>query len=146
MTLAHHDRTMRIAHGVLATLLVLALLFALLTLTARPAYGQAADSTSPALIARGDSIFHGRVGGALCATCHGPRGAGIPGLAPRLSDARWLHGDGGMDFLTRIIASGVTKPKESGGMMPPFGGASLTPEQHRAVAAYVHSLRAPPAR
>ncbi|HEX6059841.1 MAG TPA: c-type cytochrome [Gemmatimonadaceae bacterium] len=142
MTIAHDHRTMRIAHGVLVALLVLALLFALLTLTARPAYGQAADSTSSALIARGDSIFHGRVGGALCATCHGPRGAGIPGLAPRLSDARWLHGDGGMDFLARIIGSGVAKPKENAGMMPPFGGTPLTPEQHRAVAAYVHSLRA----
>lgn len=142
MRILHDDRAARLAHAVLATLLVLALLLALMTLTARPAHGQAADSTSPDLIARGDSIYHGRFGGALCASCHGPRGSGIPGLAPKLSDAKWLHGDGGMEFLVAIIRTGVMKPKEGAGMMPPFGGTPLTPEQLQAVAAYVHSLRA----
>lgn len=111
---------------------------------ARPA---APDTTiTPALIALGDSIFRGRVAGGTCVACHGPAAKGIPGLAPDLTDSRWLHGDGTLAFLMRTIESGVPRPKEAAAAMPPGGGSRLTPEQLRAVAAYVYSLSHPEVR
>jgi mono/diheme cytochrome c family protein len=42
--------------------------------------------------------------------------------------------------IEQTIARGVPTPKEHTGVMPPMGGASLTPAQLRAVAAYVYAL------
>lgn len=103
----------------------------------------AADTTfAPATIALGDSVFHGRAGGGLCFTCHGPTARGTPGLAPDLTDAKWLHGDGSFAFIAQTVTDGVPKPIERVATpMLPMGGARLTPDQVRAVAAYVYSLR-----
>ena len=61
-------------------------------------------------------------------------------MAPNLTDTTWLHSDGTFPAIYHQIETGVTAPKQYSGMMPPFGGAPLTPEKHRAVAAYVYSL------
>jgi mono/diheme cytochrome c family protein len=107
----------------------------------QPARSTAAmDSITPAQIALGDSVFHGRAGGGTCAVCHGQDAKGTTGLAPDLTDAKWLHGDGSYAFIVGIVQQGVPNPKESPAPMPPLGGASLTPDQVRAVAAYVYSL------
>lgn len=99
----------------------------------------AADTTQ-AEIALGDSIFHGKAAGGICFTCHQANAKGLPGLAPDLTDRKWLHGDGSLAFIATIVEKGVPKPKEAAAPMVPFGGAKLTPAQVRAVAAYVHSL------
>lgn len=102
----------------------------------------AADTTfAPAVVALGDSIFHGQVAGAICFTCHGPAAKGTPGLAPDLTDAKWLHGDGSYAFIVKTVTAGVPKPKEAIAPMLPMGGAKLSPNQINAVAAYVYSLR-----
>ena len=72
-----------------------------------------ADTIPPEVIARGDRIFHGRLAGAVCVSCHGQDAKGTPGVAPNLTDDRWLHGDGTMAFLQRIIASGVASGSSS---------------------------------
>jgi len=116
-----------------------------------PALGQAparrpaaaADSITPAMIAQGDSIFHGKIGGGTCTVCHGQDAKGTAGLAPNLTDAKWLHGDGSFAAIVSIVEKGVPEPKESPSPMPPMGGMSLTPEQIRAVAAYIYSLSHP---
>lgn len=95
-----------------------------------------------ALIARGDSIFHGKLGGAICATCHGANAKGMPGMGPDLTDKVWLHGDGSAKFIATIIRTGVAKPKKSAMAMPPFGGVPLDSAKTVALAAYVHSLGA----
>lgn len=100
---------------------------------------RAAGPASPELVALGDSIFHGQVAAGTCAACHGQGGAGGQ-IAPSLTDAEWLHGDGSYEFIVAIVTNGVTTAKKSSGMMPPKGGAPLTSEQIRAVAAYVYSL------
>ena len=102
---------------------------------------QVPDSTSPHLVTEGKAVYEGRAGGALCFTCHGPNGKGIPGLGPDLTDAKWLHGDGGHDFIQRIVKSGVPKPKQSAISMPPMGGGTLSDAQTAALAAYLRSLR-----
>ena len=107
---------------------------------------QGADTVTAAVSARGDSIFQGKAAGGMCFTCHGQNGKGAPGLGPDLTDAKWLHGDGSISFLTAIIKAGVMKPKQSATTMPPGGGQSLTPDQITAVATYVYSLSHRPPR
>ncbi len=111
---------------------------------ARPGLeAQGQDSITPAMIALGDSIYHGRVAGGTCMACHGQTAKGVPGLAPDLTDQTWLHGDGGFAFVLDIVVKGVPKPKESAAAMLPMGGARLSLAQQRAVAAYVYSLSRP---
>ena len=98
---------------------------------------------TPAMIALGDSIFHGQVGGAACFGCHGAQGKGMPKLAPDLTSGKWIHGDGSYDAIMKTIEQGVPQPKEAAGPMPPMGGAKLTPDQLKAVAAWVYSLSHP---
>jgi glucose/arabinose dehydrogenase/mono/diheme cytochrome c family protein len=94
---------------------------------------------TPAMIALGDSVYHGQVAGATCAGCHGTNAKGTP-LAPDLTDSQWIWGDGSLAGITKTIREGVPAPKQHTGVMPPMGGAQLTPAQLAAVAAYIYSL------
>ena len=91
------------------------------------------------MIALGDSVYHGQIAGAPCAGCHGTNAKGTP-LAPDLTDSKWIWGDGSLASITKTIREGVPVPKEHTGVMPPMGGAQLTPAQLAAVGAYVYSL------
>jgi mono/diheme cytochrome c family protein len=102
-------------------------------------------SITPAELALGDSLFHGLIGATSCQACHGPDAKGGT-VAPNLTDAEWLHSDGSFGAIYKQIETGVMQPKQYIGVMPPFGGAPLTPEKHRAVAAYVYSLSHPVAK
>lgn len=93
-------------------------------------------------LALGDSLFHGLIGATSCQACHGPDGKGGT-VAPDLTDATWLHSDGSYGAIYKQVETGVMQPKQYLGVMPPFGGAPLTPDKHRAVAAYVYSLGHP---
>jgi len=93
------------------------------------------------MVAFGDSIFHGQVGGAACTGCHGDNGEGTP-LAPALAgkNKKWLWSDGSYSGIAKTIREGVPQPKEYRSPMPPMGGALLTPDQVSALAAYVWSI------
>jgi mono/diheme cytochrome c family protein len=115
----------------------------------RPTAATGSDTAvvlTPGLIAYGDSVFHGKGGSGVCFSCHGPDGKGVANLAPDLTSGKWLHGDGSYAFIVRTVEKGVPQPKQSLGPMPPMGGATLTPAQVHAVAAYVFSLSHPNAR
>lgn len=84
----------------------------------------------------GKAIFTGK---GLCATCHGPAGKGTP-LAPDLTDSVWLHADGSLASIKKVILEGVAAPKEHPTPMPAKGGAQLTDAEVDAVARYVQSL------
>lgn len=99
-----------------------------------------AVAMTSAMVALGDSVFHGRAGGGACFVCHGQDAKGTPGLAPNLTEGKWLHGDGSYQFLLNLIERGVADPKEGSAPMPPMGGARFTSDQLRAVAAYVYSV------
>ena len=94
---------------------------------------------TPALLALGDSVYHGQVAEATCAGCHGSNAKGTP-LAPDLTDRQWIWGNGGLASITKTIREGVPAPKQHTGVMPPMGGAHLTSPQLAAVAAYIYSL------
>ena len=99
------------------------------------------------MVALGERIYRGQVGGAACTGCHGESGQGSP-LGPDLMGKKWLWSDGSYAGIAKTINEGVPQPKQYRSPMPPVGGAQLTPQQVSALAAYVWSLshRASPNR
>jgi glucose/arabinose dehydrogenase len=106
---------------------------------AAPTSAHLPHGVTPAMVALGDSIYHGQVAGAPCAGCHGMDAKGTP-LAPDLTADKWLWGDGSYTSIVRTIRQGVPNPKAHTGVMPPMGGAQLTPAQLAAVGAYVYAI------
>ena len=92
-----------------------------------------------AQVALGDRVFHGSVGGASCSGCHGSDVKGSA-VGSDLTSGVWLWGDGSMPAITATIVNGVPNPKRTTGLMPPLGGAPLSPEELAAVAAYVWAV------
>jgi mono/diheme cytochrome c family protein len=116
----------------------LGLLAVLLSTTAPAAAQSAADppEMTPALIARGDTVYHGA---GNCYACHGSKAEGLVG--PNLVDAEWIHSKGTYEDIVAQINKGVDKEQAKSGIpMPPKGGATISDEDVRAVAAYVYSL------
>jgi cbb3-type cytochrome c oxidase subunit III len=96
----------------------------------------AAASSSPELVAKGDALFHGS---GNCYACHGSKGEGLVG--PNLTDAEWIHSKGSYDEIVAQINHGVPKAESKSGIeMPPKGGAALSDDDVKAIAAYVYSL------
>jgi mono/diheme cytochrome c family protein len=104
-----------------------------------PVYSQAAGATgaaTPAMIARGDTVFHTT---GNCYACHGSKGEGLVG--PSLIDAEWIHSKGTVEEIAAQVAKGVPKEEAKSGIpMPPKGGSTISDDDVKAVAAYVHSL------
>jgi glucose/arabinose dehydrogenase/cytochrome c5 len=91
--------------------------------------------TTAAMVARGDRLYHGNT----CVGCHGSNAEGTP-LGPDLTKGKWLWGDGSLAAISRTITEGVANPKEHTGVMPPMGGAQLSPSEVSALAAYIEAL------
>ena len=94
------------------------------------------EGVTQEMVTAGQTIFGGA---GMCFACHGANGAGGP-LAPALADGEWLNIDGSYDEIVTIINSGVANPVQFAAAMPPRGGAPITDEQVREVAAYVYSI------
>ena len=91
---------------------------------------------SPELVAKGDALFHGS---GNCYACHGNKAEGLVG--PNLTDAEWIHSKGSYEEIVAQINHGVPKEEAKSGIaMPPKGGATLSDDDVKAIAAYVHSL------
>lgn len=90
------------------------------------------------MVAQGQTIFTST---GNCYTCHGPDAKGTQ-LAPNLTDAEWLNVSGKYDEIVSTVKTGVPHPKDPShaAPMPAMGGATLTDDQVKAVAAYVWSL------
>jgi glucose/arabinose dehydrogenase/mono/diheme cytochrome c family protein len=91
------------------------------------------------MVALGDRIYHGQVGGASCTGCHGASAKGTP-LGPDLTDSKWLWNDGSYAGISKTITEGVMQPKQYRSPMPPMGGAQLTDAQVSALAAYIWAV------
>ena len=113
---------------------------------AAAAKGSLPPGATREMVALGERVYRGQVGGAACTGCHGDSGQGST-LGPALTGKKWLWSDGSLDGIRKTIAAGVSQPKAYRSPMPPMGGAQLTPDQLSAVAAYVWTLshRAPSA-
>ncbi|WGJ14838.1 c-type cytochrome [Methylocapsa sp. D3K7] len=90
-------------------------------------------------VALGDRIFHGEIGGATCAGCHGLDAKGTP-VGPDLTTGTWLWGDGSLPAIAQTIRNGVPEPKTFSGAMPPMGGVELSQDEINALAAYVWAV------
>jgi cytochrome c5 len=67
------------------------------------------------------------------------KGEGLVG--PNLTDAEWIHSKGSYDEIVAQIDHGVPKAESKSGIeMPPKGGATLSDDDVKAIAAYVYSL------
>lgn len=97
---------------------------------------QLPEGVTPEMVQEGQQIF---VGQGLCATCHGMDAKGTT-LAPNLTDQEWLNIDGSYDQIVNLVKTGVPNPKQYPSPMMPMGGAQLTEDQVRAVAAYVYAI------
>ena len=114
--------------------MTLALAAPLSAQTAAP--GGSPNAVTPALIARGDSVYHSK---GNCYACHGAKGVGLVG--PNLTDSEWIHSKGTYEEIVVQIEHGVPKEKAKSGIaMPPKGGSTISDEDVKAVAAYVLSL------
>ncbi|HET9066648.1 MAG TPA: cytochrome c [Gemmatimonadales bacterium] len=120
---------------------------AFLLLVASPLTGQQTKPTPPdsATIEAGKLLYEGR---GLCMGCHGGAGEGMLGPTTQLNAGKekWLHHDGSLAAIIKVISTGIDADHSvSGQVMPARGGSRLTDAQVRAVAAYVQVLhtRAP---
>ncbi len=108
--------------------------------------GGAPPETAPApapdarLVAQGDSLFNN----GACVRCHARAGVGGAN-GPSLASGQWLHADGSLPSLVRVITAGV--PRDSlrdtsrrFPMNPRGGPMNLTDPQVSALAAYVWSI------
>jgi mono/diheme cytochrome c family protein len=87
------------------------------------------------LLASGLPVF----AGAHSDACAGADAQGSP-QGPSLVNGPRAHGDGSLPSITQIIASGVPKPRNFPGAMPPNGGVPLSDSEVAAVAAYVWAI------
>lgn len=115
-----------------------AVLLALLTTLG--AAGSAAqglpEGVTQAMVDKGKEIYAKQ---GLCYACHGQEGKGLVG--PSLADDVWLHSKGTYQEIVAQIMKGVPKEESKSGVpMPAKGGANITEDEVKAVAAYVYSL------
>jgi mono/diheme cytochrome c family protein len=124
----------------LATIMSLTMI--LILLSACGGSGQAASSGQNAQNGgetNGQALFTSN-----CSACHGPTGAGLPGLGKPLTTSEFV-GSLSDEELLAFIKTG--RPADdplntSGVLMPPKGGnPALTDEQLQAVIAYIRSIR-----
>ena len=106
--------------------------------------GAVPKGATPEMVALGARVYGGQAGGAACTGCHGDHGQGSP-LGPALTAHKWLWSDGSYAGIQKTITDGVPQPKNYRSPMPAMGGAQLSADQVKAVAAYVYSIshRAP---
>jgi len=107
---------------------------------AAPVVGPPPAGATVAMVAEGDSIFHGLKAGGICLSCHGPDAKGGP-LAPNLTDSEWATMDGSYASIQKRVTEGMATPTPPyTSPMLPMGGAQLTPDQIKAVSAYVYAI------
>lgn len=129
---------MRLDHRFTAMLFVAALVITpAISLPAQQGERQLPRITD-GLIYEGKLVF---LGTPSCVTCHGLNGRGTE-RAPRLSDKKWLHGDGSYAAIIELVTHGVPEDEAVTGQEMPFRGwrNSATDREILAVAAYVWSL------
>ncbi len=85
-------------------------------------------ASDASVISKGKEVF-----ATNCVACHGASGEG--GVGPNLTDDFWLHGDGGISDVFKVIKNGVPEK----GMIS--WKATLKPEQIQSVSNYILSIK-----
>lgn len=91
------------------------------------------SGVTPEMVQRGEQVFLGPGG---CALCHGTDATGL--LGPDLTDDEWFDAKGSYLTIGRIVARGVPQAESTRGVeMPPRGGSDISAREIERVAAYV---------
>lgn len=91
---------------------------------------------TPQMVTRGEQVFLGSGG---CALCHGADATGL--LGPDLTDDVWFDAKGRYSTIGQIITKHISEITSTGGVaMPPKGGPGLSEDEIQKVAAYVWFL------
>jgi glucose/arabinose dehydrogenase len=106
---------------------------------AATASGAVPKGATAEMVKLGARVYSGQAGGAACTGCHGDHGQGSP-LGPALTAHQWLWSDGSYAGIQKTIADGVPQPKKYRSPMPAMGGAQLSADQLKALAAYIYSI------
>ncbi|MGH7475208.1 MAG: c-type cytochrome [Longimicrobiales bacterium] len=101
-----------------------------------PPAGELPAGVTQEMVTQGQQIFTST---GNCFTCHGQDATGTQ-LAPNLTDSEWINIEGDYESIVENVRTGVPQPVQHPAPMPPMGGAQLTDEQVRAVAAYVYAI------
>lgn len=94
-----------------------------------------------AAISRGKTVFSGAIG---CTKCHQTNGRGGQ-RGPNLTDDKWLHCDGTIEGIKKVILAGVSTNKLKNASFPSMRATTSLigqDEDLTDLAAYVHSLSA----
>jgi len=107
---------------------------------ATPARGALPSGVTAAMVTMGDSLFHA----SSCVRCHGPDAKGRQN-GPDLTSGHFMHlPTGSYNEIVTIITNGVPADsiKDPSHRLPMRGrgGANLTDDQIKAIAAYVYKL------
>jgi mono/diheme cytochrome c family protein len=78
--------------------------------------------------------------GGTCVGCHGSDGRGSM-ASGALTGPTWLWCDGSVEGLARTITIGVSQSNKASGAMPAMARFALSPDEVRAVAGYVWTLK-----
>ncbi|HEY4029784.1 MAG TPA: c-type cytochrome [Caulobacteraceae bacterium] len=89
-------------------------------------------------VASGNKLYHAQT----CTGCHGGDAKGTP-VGPDLTSGKYLWGDGSLASIQKTIQEGVAMPKQYRQAMPAMGGAQLSSDQVRDLAAYVWAVGHP---
>ncbi len=106
---------------------------------ARASKDESPSSPSLAILARGSRLYHGN----HCRKCHFSSAIGGP-RAPSLADDKWLHCDGSIDGMKKVILAGVAKSafknQSRPDAMPAASQMGLSEADVEAIAAYLWML------
>ena len=84
--------------------------------------------TNPEALTSGEKVYQSK-----CAACHGVKGEGQ--IGPNLTDTFWIHGEGTIEAIAKVINTGVTEK----GM--PAWGEMISGSEVNNTAAYILSLK-----
>jgi mono/diheme cytochrome c family protein len=126
----------------LACLLILLLPASLAAQDSVPPRPKRPVQVTDSAVQRGQELFHGAAG---CALCHGVAGVGTDS-GPALAQGVWMHGPDSFEGILARILHGVPRTYSTRDVvMPMRGWADMSDHQARDVAAYVwvlsHSFR-----
>jgi mono/diheme cytochrome c family protein len=86
-----------------------------------------------------ETLREGRDHYAPCLVCHGAEAEGTQ-LGPPFRPGAWVHSDGTIEGIERVIRSGIDNPRDYPVPMPAMGGGDFDEEALRSLATYVYAL------
>jgi mono/diheme cytochrome c family protein len=116
-----------------------AALLLILALSLAACGGGALKAAEPSTAPAGDPVAGEKIFASACATCHGLKGQGVPGLSQDMTQSQLTATKTDQELLEFIKAGGV--PDEPLVMLPKGGVASLTDQNLADIVAYIRTLQ-----